>query len=346
MKRKIAVIKSGFTSVYLEYLLRVCHENNVQIMVFENSENYMDFIEEFDYVLVENICLPYCCRVFHAHSIREKVNRVSSFLYRVIFYLGHLKRIIKTKREYTSMPKLIVVSQEVKKDLVRNYGISPEKIIVAHAGFIKNKNNDLKPAPKFDYGDVFTVAMNAKGFVSKGGYVLLNALRIFKKLYPQIKIKANIIYPNYRKNFMVRLFVRVFGLQGNVEFFDLQQDMDKFYEQANCFICASHLEAFGRVVTEAMYNKIPVIIGSNIGAVDIVKDGVNGFVYEYFDKNRAYNLAQKIKQVWENYNSLDAVIENAYKDCQNITWENFVRQIFEGLYGANKSASSQSISTN
>lgn len=333
MKRKIAVIKSGYTDCYLKYLAKICQQNGVHIGVFQNSENYMDFIDEFDYVLVDTICLPYCCRVFHGHSIIERTNRFSSLLYRLIYYIGHLRRIVKTQSEYSTIPKFIAVSGEIKKDLVKNYNIKPENVVVAHAGFFKNKNNDLKPVPKFDYDKVFTVAMDARGFVSKGGYIMLNALLIVKRLYPQIKIKANIIYPKYRKNYMLNTFVKIFKLEENVKFFDLQEDMDKFYGQADCFVCASHLEAFGRVVTEAMYNKIPVIIGSNVGAVDIVQDGVNGFVYEYFDKNRAYNLAQKIKQVWENYNTLDSVVEKAYQDCAKITWRNFAHQLFNGLYG-------------
>lgn len=336
MKKKIAVIKSGYTGCYLDYLAQICKENNVEIEVVENSDNYMDLVREFDYVVADTIRLPYCCCIFHGHSLIERTKRISSFIYRTIFYFGHLKKILKSKRENISMPKLVAVSGEIKRDLVKNYGIAPENVIIAYAGFYKNKNNDFKPVQKFDYENIFTIAMDARGFVSKGGYVMLNALRILKKLSPQIKIKANIIYPKHHKSFVLKSVVRILGLQENVEFFGLQEDMDKFYAQADCLVCASHLEAFGRVVTEAMYNKIPVIIGSNVGAVDIVKDGVNGFVYEYFDKNRAYNLALKIKQVLENYNSLDEIIVQAYQDCKNITWENFARQLFDGLYDFNK----------
>ena len=73
-------------------------------------------------------------------------------------------------------------------------------------------------------------------------------------------------------------------------------------------------------------------MGSNVGASEIVKDGVNAFVYNA-DKKRAYNLAQKIKEVYDRYNDLDELIENAYELSKTFTWENFAKQIFEGLYG-------------
>ena len=107
--------------------------------------------------------------------------------------------------------------------------------------------------------------------------------------------------------------------------------MYEFYSKCHCFVCPSLLEAFGRVVTEAMYSKKPVIIGSNIGATDIIQDGINGFIFEA-DKNRELNLAKKIKEVYDKYETLEPLINKAYEDCLKYTWENFAQKVFEGLY--------------
>ena len=138
-------------------------------------------------------------------------------------------------------------------------------------------------------------------------------------------------YPKYKKNLAVFLYIKIFGLKNYVQFFDRQEDMYNFYENSHCFVCPSIAEAFGRVVTEAMYARRPVIIGSNIGAIDIIKDGVNGFVFEA-DKNKELNLALKIKEVYDKYDDLHDVADKAFELSKNCTWENFAKEIIENLY--------------
>ena len=116
-----------------------------------------------------------------------------------------------------------------------------------------------------------------------------------------------------------------------VEFYGYQDNINNFYNQAHCLTCQSIYEAFGRIVTEAMYQKIPVIVGNNIGASDIVNNGVNGFIFED-NKNRYRNLALKIKEVYDKYNDLNPLVENAYKTSKQLTWQNFAEEIFYNLY--------------
>ena len=82
-----------------------------------------------------------------------------------------------------------------------------------------------------------------------------------------------------------------------------------------------------------MWAKCPVIVGSNIGAVDIIKDGENGFIFEA-DKNRELNLALKIKEVYDKYETLDSLVDKAHDDSLRLTWKNFARELFEGLYSS------------
>lgn len=72
-------------------------------------------------------------------------------------------------------------------------------------------------------------------------------------------------------------------------------------------------------------------MSNNIGAKDIIKDGINGFVYDT-NKNIARNLAEKITLVYNSYNNLEELTQNAYETAKEVTWNNFAKKLFENLY--------------
>jgi len=57
-----------------------------------------------------------------------------------------------------------------------------------------------------------------------------------------------------------------------------QAQLRDFYNQSSVFVLASVADGFGMVVAQAMACGLPVIVTENVGAKDLVIDGVNGFV--------------------------------------------------------------------
>jgi UDP-glucose:(heptosyl)LPS alpha-1,3-glucosyltransferase len=57
--------------------------------------------------------------------------------------------------------------------------------------------------------------------------------------------------------------------------------LERYYRAADIFIMLSKFDTFGMVVLEAMAAGLPVIVSSNVGAKDLVDDGINGFVLPY-----------------------------------------------------------------
>jgi UDP-glucose:(heptosyl)LPS alpha-1,3-glucosyltransferase len=54
--------------------------------------------------------------------------------------------------------------------------------------------------------------------------------------------------------------------------------IERYYRAADAFIMLSAFDTFGLVVLEAMAAGLPVVISPNVGAKDLVENGVNGFV--------------------------------------------------------------------
>ena len=330
-KYSLGIINTGFMCCYLEYLKRVCGEKQIKYDIFDDYKN-IENPDKYDFIIVDSNIDKYksdCCYIFHGHTNLHKIKQSNKF-YEIIYLLLHQKKLRKQKKLFETAKLIFVMSEIVKRDLVKNCSIDSKKIIVIHPGFIKNKDNDLLTIPKLDYSRVFNVSMSAAGFITKGGFLLLRAVRFFRKLYPSISIKFNIIYPKYKSNLGVILYMKLFKLDKYVNFLEYQSDMDTFYNNADCVVCASLAEAFGRVVTEAMYAKRPVIVSSDVGASEIIKDGENGFIFEA-GKNSAHNLALKIKEVYDKYNSLENVINNAYNTAKPLDWENFATKLVNCL---------------
>ncbi len=352
MKKRIALIESGFMGSYINEFMQLCTKHNIKVDTYKQGEDFLtkykpkNFFnifkldkevkqllknKQYDFIISDGMPLSFTCNVFHNVSLIKRIRLAPFFLYKLIFSLGHLHKIIHVKHFYKNCPKTIVVSNVLKQDYSKNCNIPENTIIVAHPGINVNETNKFSTLKTREINKPFVIGMNANGFVTKGGYVLLRALRILKKKHPDLNIKAKIIFPKYDKNIPVKLYVRLFGLSGSVEFLPYQNDIKSFYQSLDCFICPSLLEAFARVVTEAMSCKTPVIVSSDVGASDIINDGENGFVYKK-DQNYTENLAEKIKYVYDNYDKMSRIAENGYNTASELTWENFARSLFSGLY--------------
>jgi 1,2-diacylglycerol 3-alpha-glucosyltransferase len=89
--------------------------------------------------------------------------------------------------------------------------------------------------------------------------------------------------------------------QGFVFFPGFRQvnELPRFYGSASVFVHASSTEQWGLVVNEAMACGLPILLSSRVGcSVDLLKDGVNGFIFDPQDTNGLANLMLMVA----NYN--------------------------------------------
>lgn len=80
----------------------------------------------------------------------------------------------------------------------------------------------------------------------------------------------------------LRQQAEAFGVDG-IWFAGLRQvdEVPRYYARARCLVLPSLSEPWGLVVNEAMASGIPVLVSNRCGcAVDLVRDGVNGFLFD------------------------------------------------------------------
>jgi glycosyltransferase involved in cell wall biosynthesis len=87
------------------------------------------------------------------------------------------------------------------------------------------------------------------------------------------------------------------GLQHSVLLpgFKQYDELPAYYGLAKAFIHASTTEQWGLVVNEAMASGLPVLVSNRCGcAMDLVKEGANGFTFDPFDAGQLAKLMARI----------------------------------------------------
>jgi glycosyltransferase involved in cell wall biosynthesis len=88
------------------------------------------------------------------------------------------------------------------------------------------------------------------------------------------------------------------------------ENLSKYYNMADVFVCTSRDEALGLVIPEAMsYGK--AIISSNVGGIpEIIEDKINGILIQNEDHNA---LISNIIHIYQDKVFKSALEENAYR---------------------------------
>lgn len=108
-------------------------------------------------------------------------------------------------------------------------------------------------------------------------------------------------------------------------------ELPKYYVSCDVFVSpATEKESFGIVLLEAMASKIPVIASDIEGYKQVIKDEINGFLFE----NKNYkDLANKIIMVLKNRTLVNRVVERAYIEVlEKYSWEVVSREIESYYY--------------
>lgn len=63
----------------------------------------------------------------------------------------------------------------------------------------------------------------------------------------------------------------------------VENDIEQFYLAADIFVMLSGFDTFGMAVLEAMAASLPVIISDRVGARDLVREAMNGFIVDRDD---------------------------------------------------------------
>lgn len=266
--------------------------------------------KNYDEVWAENF-VPYFSNLFiQGHSALRFLQIQPTIFSQIKYFLTRFDHIFAQKKwlKNNKIQKIIVPSYFLKNEIAQNFQIEKEKFDVLRPGI-----TPVEPVKK-DFSKL-VLGLSAPSFTKKGGYIFLEALSHLKKT--KIDFKAKIIYPKWKKNLALRMYLKNYDLEDCVEFLPKQEDMSEFYKSINVIVVPSLIESFAMLASEGMnYSNIPVI--SNVaGASELIQNGQNGFVFD-INKNGAKNLALKILDL--AISDKEKISEEAKKTADTLDW--------------------------
>ena len=125
----------------------------------------------------------------------------------------------------------------------------------------------------------------------------------------------------------VKEFIARENLQSYVNIVGRVNDMKALRKSVDVEIIASKCETFGRVTIEAMKSSNPVIGTNSGGTVELIEDGVNGYLFSYMN---CEELAERMREFILYPHLIEKMGKNAYIYTKNrFTPEECARKIEE-----------------
>lgn len=200
------------------------------------------------------------------NTLSEKAKNENSFWHKYV--VSYLVKILYNKVDF-----IIAQSFGMKADLVKNYGISEDKIAVINNPI----SAEYESVPSIKSGDeqryILCVGRLEK---AKCFHFAIDSLARVKERFPDLKLM--IVGQGSLRNWLEE-YARNLRLEDSVVFKGFQSDLNYIYQNAELTILTSAYEGFPNVLVESIALGTPVVsVDCPSGPKEIIIDGLNGYL--------------------------------------------------------------------
>ncbi|MDO8529282.1 MAG: glycosyltransferase family 1 protein [bacterium] len=248
---------------------------------------------------------------------RYKCSTLNLFSY----WLKFIAYKIVIRRGIFKSSKIITVSNFTKKDILENYQVSPEKIVVTYEASDEEKENNYKLEEVLKKYSIFKPYILYVG----NAYPHKNLERLilaFKKLKVNNNLKLVLVgkedyFYQRLKNFVKKDKIK------NIIFTDFvpDEELDVIYREALFFIFPSLYEGFGLPPLEAMQRGIPVVSSDHLCMKEILGESAY-----YFNARKKENIAKAIQEVSENQNLREDLIKKGLEQTKKYSFQKMAKE--------------------
>jgi len=212
---------------------------------------------------------------------------------------------------------LICVSETTKNDLIKLFGIEPEKLKVIYHGVTLAERSDHQNMIKKPYLLYVGQRWGYKNF-----NLLLSAYAFDKSLNSGFTL---VCFGGGGFNYSERLFIKKHKLENKVLHLSGNDIvLGNLYKYAELFIYTSLYEGFGFPPLEAMEFKCPVLSSPGGSVSEVLRDAAM-----YFDPVNGEDLLKKINILLNDPNLREAYIKKGKERVKFFTWEKCVSEHYK-----------------
>ncbi|APZ43535.1 glycosyltransferase family 4 protein [Acidihalobacter ferrooxydans] len=247
---------------------------------------------EFD--LVQSHERLTCCDIYragdgvHAEWLRQRA-RILSPIGRVLQFLSPYHRYVrKAERALFTSGRLRAVicnSDMVRQEIIERFGEIDARIEIVYNAVDLERFSPLLRS-RFRQSMLTELQLPERslvylfvgsGYARKG---LAQALRALSQMPLHCYL---VVVGKDRRLRRYRQLARRIGVEARVRFVGAVDDTTPYYGCADVFVLPTLYDPFPNVILEAMACALPVITSRKCGAVDLLRDGENGFVCDALD---------------------------------------------------------------
>jgi len=211
---------------------------------------------------------------------KKLVYKVAQILYRIVFRFSG-KVFFQNKHDF----QLFIDSKLIKKDIAE---------VIPGSGIDCQRFRPIDVSSSSLNQNTITFLMIARLIKDKGIIEYIEAIKILKKQYPNVKFK--LIGSLYLSNptAISKELLQSWIDEELIEYLPFSDVMEEIISRVDCIVLPSYREGLSRVLLEAASMAKPIITTDVAGCKDVVDDGVNGFLCKVKDEK---SLAEKIEKM-------------------------------------------------
>lgn len=198
------------------------------------------------------------------------------------------KKVMKWLYYYRNV-KPVAISDTVYDSIIKNYNLKKENVIKIYNGVDLNTYCHNKLRKK------------ANNFIAIGRFSPQKNYELMIKAFAKAKQLNNYItltiLGDGEKRTEIEKLTDINGLGSSIRFMGNVDKVEKYLDDADCFLMSSDYEGLPLSMIEAMANGLPIVATKAGGIVDLVKEGENGFLCDIGDEEGLANNIIKISNL-------------------------------------------------
>jgi glycosyltransferase involved in cell wall biosynthesis len=224
------------------------------------------------------------------------------------------------------------LGESIKKDLVENYGVNPEKIFVykykVSAMFNPNIPKSLKPILNPNGPIVLTVCRISP---EKGLQYLIEASRTIAEKVPNVRVVIKGDTAGKRYEEQLRKLIHEYNLHENVAIMkgSPHSEIPEYMSAADVFVLPSISEGLPLVMLEALATGVPVIASRVGGIPDVLINEYNGLLVEARDVE---GLAKAVLRILFDDKLRKRIIEGSLKTTRHMQENDFEDLLSKSIF--------------
>lgn len=216
--------------------------------------------------------------------------------------------------------KIVTLTQEDRRNFIRKYGISDNKI-----AYIYNwKEDGLSNVP---YNDESTKIVTVGRFDYQKGYDYL--VQVAKKVLSEKSGWTWEIYGSGNQDEVdkIRDLINENDLQDKLVIKGLEKNQDVIYRDKGIYVMTSRYEGLPLVLLEAQQYNLPIVsFRCPTGPSEIVADGINGFLIDCYDVDQ---MSEKLLELMKNDDLRQSFSEHAKDNMDKFDKNKILNQWIE-----------------